>query len=70
VNLAGNKSRLVGVTKELELRWEDTKVSWRDARSDEFERRYLQELFIQTDKTVSVIEKLGELLAKVRKDCE
>jgi hypothetical protein len=70
VNLAGNKSRLVGVTKALELKWEDTKVSWRDARSDEFERRYLLELFILTDKTVSVIEKLSELLAKVRKDCE
>ena len=70
MNLAGNKSRLVGVAKELALRWEDTKVYWRDARSDEFERRYLQELFIQMDKTVSVIEKLDELLAKVRKDCE
>ena len=70
MNLAGNKSRLAGIAKELQLRWDDTKVYWRDARSEEFERRYILELLIQVDKTVSVIEKLDELVRKVRSDCE
>jgi len=70
MNLAGSKSRLVSVTKELYLRWQETKNYWRDAKSEEFERRYLQELFIGVDRTVTVIEKLDELLKKVRTDCE
>jgi hypothetical protein len=70
MNLSGSKSRLVGLTKEISLQWEETKNYWRDAKSDEFERRYIQELIIQVDKTVTVIEKLDELLTKVRNDCE
>jgi hypothetical protein len=30
----------------------------------------MQELFVSVDKTVMIIEKLDELLTKVRKDCE
>ena len=70
MNLGGSKGRLSSVTKELLLQWEQTKNHWRDARSREFEQRYLQELFISVDKTVTVIEKLDELLKKVRSDCE
>jgi hypothetical protein len=67
---SGSKSRLSSVTKQLLLQWEQTKNHWRDARSREFEQRYLQELFISVDKTITVIEKLDELLKKVRSDCE
>jgi hypothetical protein len=70
MSMAGSKARLVGVTKELRLKWEDTKNYWRDAKAQEFERKYLQELFIGVDKTVAVVEKLDELLKKVKQDCE
>jgi hypothetical protein len=70
MNLSGSKSRLVGVTKELLLQWDDTRSCWRDAKSQEFERRYIQELRVRVDKAVTVIEKLDELLKKVRSDCE
>jgi hypothetical protein len=70
MNLSGSKSRLVGVTKELMLQWENTRVYWQDAKSREFERRYIQELAVRVDKAVTVIEKLDELLKRVRSDCE
>jgi hypothetical protein len=70
VNLSGSKSRLVGITKELKLQWQDTRVYWRDSKSQEFEQRYLQELGVRVDKAVAVIEKLDEILRKVRNDCE
>ncbi|HXE42507.1 MAG TPA: hypothetical protein VN516_05740 [Candidatus Baltobacteraceae bacterium] len=68
--MAGSKSRLVGATKELQLKWEQTKNYWRDQKSMEFEQRYLQELFAGVDKTIVIVEKLDELLKKVRHDCE
>jgi hypothetical protein len=70
VNLSGNRSRLAGITKELKLKWDDTKVYWRDAKSQEFEHRYIQELQVHVDRAITVIEKLDELLRKARSDCE
>ena len=70
MSMAGSKARLVGLTKELSLKWEDTKNYWRDAKAAEFERKYLTELFAGVDKTITVVEKLDELLKKVQKDCE
>ena len=70
MNLSGNKSRLVGTTKELSLRWEETRNYWRDAKSQEFDQKYIQELLARVDKAVTVIEKLDEVLRKVKSDCE
>ena len=66
----GSKSRLTGASKELALKWEATKNYWRDEKSAEFERKYLQELLVGVDKAVAVIDKLDELLKKIRSDCE
>ena len=70
MNLNANKSRLAAATRELALQWERTKNYWRDQKSAEFEKKYLEELFLYSDKAVMVIEKLDELLKKVRSDCE
>jgi hypothetical protein len=70
MSASGSKSRLIGAARELALKWEDTENFWRDERSQNFERKYLQELFVDVDKAVAVIEKLDELLKKVRSDCE
>jgi hypothetical protein len=70
MSLNASKARLVAITKELSNRWDETKNYWRDAKSQEFEQRYMTELFANVDRTVTVIEKLNELLTKVRNDCE
>ena len=70
MSAVGSKGRLLGASKELALKWEETKNHWRDEKSRDFERKYLQELFAGMDKTITVIEKLDELLKRVRSDCE
>ena len=70
MSATGSKGRLVGASKELALRWEETKNYWRDAKSQEFEHRYLHDLFTGVDRAVGVIEKLDELLKKIHSDCE
>lgn len=70
MNLSATRGRLAAVTRELLLQWQETKNYWKDAKSQEFEHRYIQELAIRVDKAVAVIEKLDVLLNKVRKDCE
>lgn len=70
MNLSGNKGRLVGLTREITLRWSETKNYWRDAKSEEFERRFMAELAASVNRSVLIVEKLDELLKKVRSDCE
>jgi hypothetical protein len=70
MNLNASKSRLASSTRELALQWEQAKNFWRDQKSAEFEKKYLEELFLYSDKAVMVIEKLDEVLKKVRSDCE
>ncbi len=70
MSLSGSKNRLVAITKELSNRWDETKNYWRDAKAQEFEQRYMVELFANVDKTIAVMDKLNELLTKVRNDCE
>jgi thymidylate synthase len=63
-------SRLEGITRELWLQWEQTRATWRDARSQEFEQKYLVELMASVEKTVTVIDQLDKLIGKIKKDCE
>jgi len=70
MNPSGIKTRLVSLTKGLATRWEETRNYWKDTKSQEFEQRYLSELFANVDRSVTVLDKLDELLSKVRKDCE
>lgn len=63
-------SRMSAITKELWLQWEQTKEYWRDAKSQEFEHKYLDELFASVDKAVTVIDQLDKLTTKIRSDCE
>jgi chemotaxis signal transduction protein len=63
-------SRLSAITKELWLQWQQTREYWQDAKSEEFERKYLEELVSSADKTVTVIEELDKLISKIKSDCE
>ena len=63
-------ARLEALTRELRLQWLQTKESWSDAKSLEFEQKFLQELFGSADRSVTVMDELDKLVAKIRKDCE
>ena len=70
MSLAANRTRLATITKELSIQWQQTKDRWRDAKSMEFEHKYIEQLQADVDKSVTVIEELDKLVGKIRKDCE
>ncbi|HWV98884.1 MAG TPA: hypothetical protein VNZ64_04240 [Candidatus Acidoferrum sp.] len=63
-------SRLAALTKGLQVQWQQTREYWNDAKAQEFEQRFLAELFSSVDKTVTVIEQLDKLILKIKSDCE
>jgi hypothetical protein len=70
MSLNANRTRLAALTKALSIDWKQTQESWRDAKSREFEQRYLEELFDGVDTAVAVMDQLDKLLHKIRTDCE
>jgi len=70
MSLSGSRSRLAAISKELALRWNETSNDWNDTKAQEFERRYLSDLLARVEKTVTVVEKLEQVLSTVRSDCE
>jgi hypothetical protein len=70
MSLNADKTRLTALAKNISLRWSETQNYWRDAKSGEFDRRFMQELLPNVNKAATAIEKLDELLKKIRKECE
>jgi len=70
MSLTADRTRLRAITKELTVRWEETQNHWKDPKSQEFEKQYLEELLALVDKAAVAIEKLEQLAARARSDCE
>ena len=70
MSISANGKVLVTATRELSLRWAETKDSWRDSKAQEFEQRYLVDLLATVDRTAIIFDDLDKLITKVRNDCE
>jgi hypothetical protein len=68
--MTASKNRLMGLTKELRAEWEQTRQYWNDAKSLEFEKRFLEELMAGVNQAVTNIDALERVLNEVRSDCE
>ena len=68
--MSASQNRLMGLTNNLRAEWEQTKSYWNDAKSREFEERFLQELIPAVNQAISNIESLERTLQKIHADCE
>ena len=59
--MSGNGSKILSATRELANQWLHTKEHWRDAKSQEFDRQYMQELVVSVDRALTVLEEAGRL---------
>lgn len=70
MSASGSKSPLTSATRQLSERWTETRKTWRDHKSAEFERLYLEELFHRVEDAFRVIDELDQLLHKVHAECD
>lgn len=70
MSLVANRTRLESSTRELLARWRETKEYWSDAKSAEFEKKYLEEIQVGVNTAVSAVEELEKLMSKITHDCE
>lgn len=70
MSLNASKSRLSALTKDLAAKWRETREYWRDDRAREFEQRYMDDLLSNATNTLNSIDKLEQILNRIRGDCE
>ncbi len=70
MSLSSTKARLAALTRDIELRWDETRTCWRDAKSDQFDKHYMIELSAEVARAVEAINALDRLITEVRHDCE
>jgi hypothetical protein len=70
MSLNASKSRLAALTKDLTAKWRETREYWRDDRAREFEQRYMDDLLSNATNTLNSIDKLEQILNRIRGDCE
>ncbi len=68
--MSASGARLEAITKELHAQWQLTKDYWADAKSLEFEQKFMEDLFASVNRSVAAIDQLDKLIAKIKKDCE
>lgn len=70
MNTQGSASQLESAWRDLAAAWQYTTDDWRDAKSQEFEKRFLEKLPGLLGGAKQAIEEIDILLRKMRHDCE
>ncbi len=70
MSLRASGANLSEALKNLLIEWGHTQAYWRDAKSMEFHKEYLDQLPHYVARATTVIEELDGILRKVRSDCE
>jgi hypothetical protein len=67
--MSAGSARLNHALKTLRERWDDTKGSWSDTAAREFEKNHIHPLESQTTNAIRGMEKLSEILQRLKHDC-
>jgi hypothetical protein len=70
MTISANGRALAVATKDLLMRWEETKQFWQDEKATEFEQQYLAQLQTAVDRAIPTFEDLDKLVTRVRSECE
>ena len=70
MSLNASRSRLQALTKQIATEWARTREHWRDAKADEFEKRFMADLTSRVTGSMAHFENLEHTLARIRHDCE
>ena len=70
MSIAANKARLRTITRDLAAEWRTTRGLWHDAKAQQFEREYMDELYAGVENATGVISQLDDIVRRIRRDCE
>jgi hypothetical protein len=69
MSLTVGRAKLVQALKDLEMRWNKTRMQWDDAMSEDIGKMVVEPLEPRVRATVSAIEKMVEVLSRAKREC-
>jgi hypothetical protein len=69
MSLTVGRAKLVQALKDLEMRWEKTRLQWDDAMSEDIAMMVVEPLEPRVRATVTAMEKMAEVLTRARREC-
>ena len=70
MTIGGNAGRLAMLAAELSRKWQQTRPYWRDAKSQSFEKDYVNLILASVNGAIEAIQQLDEIITRIRRDCE
>jgi hypothetical protein len=68
-DLSAAQGKLNLALKNLDPRWEDTKTVWKDSVARGFEKDHYDELTQKSQTAISAMQRLGNVMHQVYRDC-
>ena len=62
------RGQLTKGIKNLMMRWQETRSSWNDAATNQFEKKYLVPLEIDLRNALGAMDHMASVLSQVRRD--
>jgi hypothetical protein len=70
MSLVVSQTQLKGAAKELFTRWDEAVARWDDPMRHAFEKDFLAPLDPKIRSTLAAMDRMGEMLARARRECE
>ncbi|HEV3122595.1 MAG TPA: hypothetical protein VGY53_11860 [Isosphaeraceae bacterium] len=67
--MSGGSTKLQYALQNLRMRWEEAQEMWNDSVRVDFDNKHLKPLETQVSATVRAMEKIGEIMAKMKQEC-
>jgi hypothetical protein len=64
-----SRGQIAKAMKDLSAKWQDVKMDWNDARSNEIEKEFLTQIEIDARAAGAAMDQMGVLLQKIRQEC-
>lgn len=69
MDLTSGQARLNKAYKNLRIRWDHARQSWKDANASAFERDHIDSLDPKVRAALSAMERLGSMLNQMEREC-
>ena len=69
MSVAVGRAKLNNATKDLLVKWEQTRSVWLDSRAQAFEREFIEPLGPQVRSALSAMERLSGILTQAEREC-
>ncbi len=69
MSVRAGRTKLLGMMKDLRVKWDKTKSDWNDPMSRELEKTYMEPLERKIRSAVGDMEQMGDVLVKARREC-